>query len=400
MALLDVRAIFAVSTLLLAIMAGALWATITPRFRPGERPWIFALLLLAGAQLAILLRGSIPDAASILAGNLLMSLGFAMSYLAIAQLVDVPARPAWAWGVVAGHALLMALIWNLNSATRIALVNALFLAQTLLLAFTLLRSTQPHGGRVRKLMAFGYLLTSATFLMRTVGALLDPGQFFNAIQPGQLQAIALVFGVGGVILVGVSFPILNRDALNHEIRMLATIDVLTGIYNRRALIELGEKVVQVAARAHGPVSVLMLDLDNFKRINDTWGHQAGDRMLRDLVGVMRAHLRQQDVLGRYGGEEFCAVLPNTGSLGAQHLAERLRRAIEDSLFDIGRDSVPMTVSIGVASAEPAGREDTLDKLVNLSDAALYEAKNGGRNRIATAVTADRLPASGAAQASA
>jgi diguanylate cyclase (GGDEF)-like protein len=157
----------------------------------------------------------------------------------------------------------------------------------------------------------------------------------------------------------------------------ALTDGLTGCYNRRSLELQLDRDVQMAIRQHQPLSLLMLDLDRFKQLNDTVGHNAGDAALRRLADCFRQELRAVDTAARYGGDEFALILPQAYAEGAVVVAERLRRCIEQiDIAGFGR----LTVSIGVATFPL--HATTRQELISAADAALYSAKRGGRNRIA------------------
>ncbi|MEJ7891488.1 MAG: GGDEF domain-containing protein [Solirubrobacteraceae bacterium] len=157
------------------------------------------------------------------------------------------------------------------------------------------------------------------------------------------------------------------------------VDPLTDLYNRRGLDEQLERASGQARRHRQPLTVMLIDVDHFKQVNDTWGHQAGDMILAELADLMRGAIRVEDVLGRWGGEEFLAILPDTGPDAAVDLANRLRTLIEANESTLPDGSVAMvTVSIGVCT----GMDDAPDKQIALADRALYAAKAGGRNRVA------------------
>lgn len=160
----------------------------------------------------------------------------------------------------------------------------------------------------------------------------------------------------------------------------ATTDPLTRLKNRRAFFENGTKQMAITRRYGTDLSILVADLDHFKRINDTYGHQAGDEALVHIAQVLSQMTRTEDTTARIGGEEFAILLPDTNRLGAAVLAERIRTAIERDRFTIGEQVVPLTVSIGVAS-HAVELVDTIDQLLNIADQRLYLAKKNGRNRI-------------------
>lgn len=160
-----------------------------------------------------------------------------------------------------------------------------------------------------------------------------------------------------------------------EIQKLSRIDVLTGIYNRGALDEILEQEIKVAHRYKNPLSLLMFDIDFFKSVNDTFGHQRGDAVLQDIVKIIASVIRESDVFGRFGGEEFMLIAVNTNEQEAFVLAEKIREAVEAHNFEeVGRK----TISIGVCEFIA---DDTLENLIKKADSALYKAKQNGRNQV-------------------
>jgi diguanylate cyclase (GGDEF)-like protein len=166
-----------------------------------------------------------------------------------------------------------------------------------------------------------------------------------------------------------------------KLEELAVTDQLTGVYNRRRLFEEGARVLDVCRRGGHPCSVLMLDLDHFKSINDVHGHAAGDEVLKHVATTLGTHIRTSDVLARYGGEEFALVAPNSGLHETRLLAERLRREVEQHVVLSGEKRIRVTVSIGIA--ENGHTEADLPELFEQADKALYLAKQNGRNRVET-----------------
>ncbi len=165
---------------------------------------------------------------------------------------------------------------------------------------------------------------------------------------------------------------------NEQLREMAMTDELTGLNNRRFFFLHGEGEIQRAKRFRTPLSLLMIDLDHFKKINDTMGHEAGDKVLRCVASIIRDNVRQIDIIARLGGEEFGVLLPNTDAQEAAALAERLRVAVEQAGCRVQEQTVNVTVSIGLDS----GRDDglTLDSLLSRADDAMYQAKRRGRNQ--------------------
>jgi diguanylate cyclase (GGDEF)-like protein len=188
-----------------------------------------------------------------------------------------------------------------------------------------------------------------------------------------------------LFLLGVVFrKHLDALAQRDEMQKLAISDPLTGVANRRQLTLSGEIEIKKAVRYKHQTSLLMLDIDHFKSINDTWGHPTGDRVIQSLANAMMLSVRSTDVVGRLGGEEFAVVLPCTDSKGAYILANRLREFVERSaaVKSDGGSLVGFTVSIGVASLEDG--DASFEKILGRADKALYDAKSRGRNIVVLA----------------
>jgi len=172
----------------------------------------------------------------------------------------------------------------------------------------------------------------------------------------------------------------ERKQAQSALERLATIDTLTGLANRRYFLELAERAFYQAQRYNRPLSVVMIDVDNFKQINDTFGHAAGDQVLAAISKRMQQVLRRSDILGRYGGDEFVVLLPETGQEGARRMTERLREAVARNVETIGKLDLPVSLSVGVASSFGMTNV-TLDQLLQRADKALYTSKQSGRDRV-------------------
>jgi len=160
----------------------------------------------------------------------------------------------------------------------------------------------------------------------------------------------------------------------------ATHDALTGLWNRKAILEILRKELDRSRREAAPLGLIMLDLDHFKQINDTYGHQAGDAVLHEVARMMVASLRSYDSAGRYGGEEFLMVLPGCDEQEAAGIAERLRLLSASYSFESSQGALEVTVSLGVASTD-GSKDSGMDSLIRAADEALYHAKRLGRNRV-------------------
>ena len=178
------------------------------------------------------------------------------------------------------------------------------------------------------------------------------------------------------------------ELANKRLRKLSITDGLTGLFNHRHMHELLHEEFERARRSGRPLAVVMFDLDHFKRVNDTYGHPTGDVVLYETAKILQETAREIDMIGRYGGEEFMALLPDTNEEQGRAFAERVRQRVAAHVFRDEATEVRMTVSAGVAAVPHPGVE-TPGELVRVADAALYQAKRTGRNRV---VAASELPA--------
>jgi two-component system, cell cycle response regulator len=167
-----------------------------------------------------------------------------------------------------------------------------------------------------------------------------------------------------------------------RVESLAIMDPLTGLYNRRRFETIFVNEFKRAARYQLPLSLLVIDIDHFKKVNDTYGHQEGDTVLRQIAQVIQSTIREVDTAARWGGEEFVVLSPNTSRENGLRAAERVRKAVANHAFT-GMGSERLTVSIGVAGI-PAPDIDSQDKLIHAADLAMYGAKKNGRNRVESA----------------
>jgi len=176
-------------------------------------------------------------------------------------------------------------------------------------------------------------------------------------------------------------------ALNTSLRIQSTTDPLTGLFNRREFLTRIRTEWGRFRRYSRPLSLIMLDIDRFKRINDTFGHECGDLVLAELGQLVRHHKRAQDICCRYGGEEFVVVLPETSLDAAFHAAEDLRKRIAGHAFRYDRQTLPVRVSLGVAGAAEHKPRD-VEGFINMADKAMYRAKREGRDRTVVLDAAD------------
>ncbi|MSM39878.1 MAG: diguanylate cyclase [Geobacter sp.] len=178
---------------------------------------------------------------------------------------------------------------------------------------------------------------------------------------------------------------LLQDELKHSnelLKELSNTDPLTQLFNRRYMMEVLEKEIQRTFRKGSPISLIIMDIDHFKKVNDVHGHQQGDTVLVNVAGLVKRHLRSYDVAARYGGEEFVGILPETPLDEAMVVAERVRVAVQQLTFAHKLQTLKITISMGVATY-PGPGVDSIDDIIRVADEALYRAKSEGRNRVIT-----------------
>lgn len=199
--------------------------------------------------------------------------------------------------------------------------------------------------------------------------------------------IPLVAVSGEVDLVGVvisdvtdiAVSRLDLESANKLLEVLSRTDRLTGLFNRGFWEECLVREFRRVRRTQGPVSLIMFDIDHFKKVNDTYGHQAGDEVIRVTSAILKAAVRETDIAGRYGGEEFGVILIDTAAEGAKIFAERLRATVEGTVVKHDQVEIRYTISLGISELTPT--DETYKQWIEHSDLGLYEAKHSGRNRV-------------------
>jgi diguanylate cyclase (GGDEF)-like protein len=247
--------------------------------------------------------------------------------------------------------------------------------------------------RTRLLLAGSFFVMAGGLFWLAFTAWFEPEAILPTFARRPELGGSLLAFYGVTIASSFAFLLMHKERGDREKHELATTDSLTGVYNRRTFKDLAEPILSRARRTRGAVSLLLLDLDHFKRVNDTHGHLSGDEVLAGFARLAKSCLRKEDLLARYGGEEFVMLLPGTSEAAAIALAERIREEVADAALAGGHEKLRITVSIGVAG-ESGEHLATLETLLGRADEALYAAKAKGRNCVVT--SAPRVPLSAAA----
>jgi diguanylate cyclase (GGDEF)-like protein len=361
------------------VMTGVYFAT--PREKC-TRYWALAEILMSMGILLIVLNAGAPRYFLLMVGSTSLVWGSVLQFWGTQIFYKKrESKTGWAIGIL--YALLLGLFIMMQAGVtaRLLLLSATMLI-VLILNFRELW-IGPQAGRT-----FGNLLTigAVSLLLLNnifrIGVLMFQAQDFQPntrLLPG-VVALYLV-PLSGTLLYATGLLLMYFERIVAEKHHLATHDELTGMLNRRAIVAGGEREVSMALRNHQQLTIAFVDVDYFKRINDTLGHEAGDIVLTEVAQLLRKTCRNIDLVGRYGGEEFCIVLPGVDLRNAPAVGERLLNAVREYRFE---NQYPMTVSIGLASLPENTNDRSWTNLINRADAALYKAKESGRNQFCIA----------------
>ncbi|MGA1858107.1 GGDEF domain-containing protein [Azospirillum sp. 11R-A] len=349
--------------------------------RNSLRAYAYGKLLLGCAFLIAGLRGgAAPDLLVPLANGLGIA-GLAMNYTSVRHLQNRPVRlllPAAVGLAVALACSLLLLAGGGISYVRI-LTSFATSAVLLVIAFEVLVRYEDRG-----IPHYVTGLLSATlamvYLVRMGAGMIQGEMPVDQMVDDRVERVTFQLSMLGTVMGAINYVLMASDEFNRELAKLAHTDGLTGSLNRRRLFELGEVEFRRARRHCRDLTVLVLDIDRFKAVNDRAGHPFGDRVIQAVADCCAAQIRREDSVGRIGGEEFAILLPETGLEAGRLLAERLRSAIERQLAQLGAEGgVTVTCSIGGVSLTREHSE--FSDLMAQSDSALYDAKHAGRNQV-------------------
>ncbi len=382
---LDVPTLLICVTLVALVMA--FWVSVMAVGKPLADPlwpWAAALVCYALSNVIFGGRELLPRFVTIAMANTFYAGSLTLMLVAIRRFQEAPQR-SWKMRLevllpVPFSLLVFGLLLD-DFQDRALASSLLFSVQLVFILRALTDAAYPIRGRGHYILISSFGLLMAVLLGR--GVAIGFGSLavgaVNASHPA--QAALFVVAMCAVVSVALGFVYMTMERAERQSYELAMRDTLTGLENRRAITDELERAV-ARARRHGEMlGLLVIDIDHFKRVNDSFGHQAGDAVLRAVANTLKLRLRAQDMMGRFGGEEFLAVLPETDLAGSQIVAEALRAAVEATPIQWGAQPIPVTISVGVRGGLVTGA-DTGDTLVGAADAAMYRAKQGGRNRVA------------------
>ncbi|MGA9334259.1 MAG: GGDEF domain-containing protein [Rudaea sp.] len=380
--LLDIRTTIMIAALLALLVGISLRYVLrdAPAYLwPSIHLWILGTVLQPTAWVLYGLRDTLPDWLTMVCANALLSLAYAKHCQAVRTFVGRPLNPALTYAPVVTIALLEIVFTYYLPSLRLRLVtvSAVFCMQMVCALIALLGWGQSRR-RSHRLTASAFLVLAGVLVARIMYEGLRRHGLDTALEATTMQTAVFGFAAFFPTIATLGFVLMCGARLNEELERQATIDGLTGISNRRTLDHLAAHAIALAHRHKRPLSVLLIDADHFKHINDAHGHAAGDEALVTLAGTLQCALRAEDLFGRLGGEEFVAVLPETEEVAARTSAERLRVAVEHIEYGAQRRLIPLRVSIGVAVIEDG---DDFAAILRRADQAMYAAKRSGRNRV-------------------
>ena len=373
----DARTLLAVTFSSSILMAAVLWFVFAGRFRDGLARWTQSLWVQALAWLLIALHGAIPNVIAVAAANALLALGWSLQ---LAAVLEFQRRRVPSLLICVPPVIVFALFYLLIDELRLRLIvsGALYGAFYAFIATAALARRPAYGFRAYGLFAGTYLAAAAVLFLRSAGAWSEPEDLASVMGPHAQQSLLYLVAYVLVVSSSLAYLLMHRERADEETRRLATTDPLTGVFNRRTFIELAARELARSRRDGTPLSLMILDLDHFKQVNDTYGHLVGDEVLVAFANLVKDCARGGDLVVRYGGEEFCVLLPATPLAAALALAERIR--IATATVALTARPIKVTVSIGV-TAYSGGIDATLESLLARADEALDRAKHEGRDRV-------------------
>lgn len=369
-----------INVLVTATLALSLGMVASRARRDGLFWWAAALAAHTVAYALLGLRGQVPDWASVQLANTLLAAYFALILEGLFQFQQRVPNRALIWGPVLILPLLLTALHD-HIQGRVVLVALVLTLQAALTVHVLLQRRQETPGRGQYFVIAAYGVLIAMLLGRVALSYTGGLRLGSITDSNLVQAATFVLATLCLMLISLGLVLMTKEQADARNRRLALQDDLTGLNNRRFIFEVLGQQLALAERHGWPMALLIVDVDHFKRVNDTHGHLIGDQVLRELAACIRSRLRAQDIAGRWGGEEFIVLLPDTDANGATVLAEDLRLAVQQlRCLDPQGRPLPLTVSIGLhAQPQPTSRQR--DELLAAADQAMYQAKRLGRNRV-------------------
>ena len=330
---------------------------------------LLANLFVAVGLMLRLFADQLPDFFTTILSNTLLLTGSALFYIALSQFTGFPYSKMLVIGIITVVvSLLVYFTYREDDIGKRIITLSIGSVTMICLLIDQLWRTQKTALRFSASLMLVFFIIHGLFLIaRTISIMLDPPQDALNLTPSQSATYLLAFAVSFFWSIG--FILMVSHRLRNDLMEIATIDVLTRIPNRRATQAFLERELARVQRNQGEFTLLLIDIDNFKQVNDRWGHATGDAVLVKTASLFQSMIRRQDLVGRWGGEEFLIIVP--GACDAEVLAERIRSEVAKTDYRHGTVSFHITVSIGITCANQTSAED---EILKQADNALYRAK--------------------------
>lgn len=377
-AMVDLRTVLVLLAVTDLAIAAAVWIGASRRLADGLSHWAAALLVRALAC-GVYASGAEPQGGVLALAAALAALSVTLQAGALGA---YDRRPLSAWVHGAVIAAVAAPFPLLVDEPSLALLYGGVMFGTLFAATAAIASNvrAPRHSRARKLLAWSLGIAAGALYLRALAAMLNAAPDATQAASGGIAAACLLVLFAACIVATFGFIVLHKESAEAEAVRLATMDPLTGAYNRRTFHEIAERELSRVRRGGQPLSIVLIDIDHFRQVNERHGHRVGDTALQRVAELIRSALRKEDMLVRFGGEEFLVLLPDVPGPGAVVVAGRIRRTLAGQPIVVGEATLPLTVSIGVAARLDEGPE-SIEGLLARADSALELAKDRGRNRV-------------------
>ena len=388
---LDIPTLYVVSVVTNIAMTMAVMAVALGQSIPGLKKLAWGLVANSGYYLVLGARGTFPDWLAIGAGNMLGSLTLTLVLLAV--LSSHRRKIAAAFYVLpVVLMLLVSLVFLSERGPRLVLASFILSYQIALILWAITRPGKLIVGRGRMIMVITLIVGFSVMFYRGLSLSLGWHEVSQFQSRDPLTTYFYLCNYLGMFFLAFGFVLKTVEQTAEENRRIALQDPLTGLANRRALFDAMGKLFSIAVSDRQSLSVMIIDVDYFKRVNDQFGHQVGDAVLQHVAITIKKRLRCNDIVGRIGGEEFLAVLPHTPMAGALSVAEELRQTLESESVTVDGHEISVTISIGLYSIQRLVSSHTPDSMIASADEALYRAKAKGRNRVEVAEASPPVPA--------
>jgi diguanylate cyclase (GGDEF)-like protein len=377
---LDIRSLMWISSVL-CILIGTLLLESTSRFvatlRLSIRMWASGTLILGLSWMLLANASRLPLSLGVSVGTCLLFLGAMFQGRAFRVFLGRPRHSMWLYTGLLIQALCLVFFLYIYPDYSLAFGTSTFIGSLLFCSIATELFTAKPIVKTHSVKVIGLIFATTALLLLSVSLCELFITHSSGLHDGTLHQ-RLLFGFGAVatMVASLSFMVMCSERYHEDLARKASTDPLTSVYNRRMLDELGHRLMAESVRHNHSCSALMIDIDHFKKINDSFGHATGDLVLKNAVDLICTSVRAEDIVGRIGGEEFVVLMPETSMSEALVVAERVCKNLRQSAMQHLGHSIKATVSIGVAQLQ---KGQNLNHLLEHADRALYQAKANGRN---------------------